>query len=108
MPQPPKFFTYNVTRHVLQVNVTMTPIAPFYEAIDQVFSISPKLPDGLSFNATSGIITGTPMVVYPMTSYTVTLMTKSGALSAHLNIETFIPSCAEEGILYASLIYIYA
>lgn len=50
------------------------------------FSISPSLPSGLSFDTTTGIISGTPTVVSPSTNYTITASNIDGVGSFVLNI----------------------
>lgn len=50
------------------------------------FSISPSLPTGLSLDATTGIISGTPTMVSPATNYTVTASNADGVGSFVINI----------------------
>jgi gliding motility-associated-like protein len=50
------------------------------------YTISPALPGGLSFNATTGIITGTPAAAKASTNYTVTAYNTSGSGTATINI----------------------
>ncbi len=50
------------------------------------YSISPALPSGLSFDATNGQISGTPIVGSPSTNYTITGYNLSGNSSAVVNI----------------------
>ncbi|AMR34026.1 hypothetical protein A0256_22550 [Mucilaginibacter sp. PAMC 26640] len=52
------------------------------------YNISPALPPGLSFDATTGIINGTPTAVSPAQDYTITAYNKSGSGSAIVNITT--------------------
>ena len=58
-----------VTRGTAITSVTMSPSA-FLDPV--TFSIAPALPQGLSFNTTTGAITGSPAEVQPSTNYTVT------------------------------------
>ncbi|SHN36488.1 putative Ig domain-containing protein, partial [Mucilaginibacter sp. OK098] len=51
------------------------------------FYISPALPAGLSFNNTTGVISGTPTASKPATDYTVTVYKSSGSNSTLLNIK---------------------
>jgi len=50
------------------------------------YFILPALPAGLSFNATTGVITGTPANLSPAANYTVTAYNTSGSGSATVNI----------------------
>ena len=50
------------------------------------FYIKPFLPAGLSFNNTTGIISGTPTAASPPTNYTVTAYNNLGSSSATVNI----------------------
>lgn len=50
------------------------------------WSISPGLPFGLSFNTSTGAITGTPLLVSPMTTYTITATNAGGSGSTTVNI----------------------
>ena len=50
------------------------------------YSISPNIANGLSFNATSGIISGTPSVIAPSRTYMITATNVTGADTATVNI----------------------
>jgi len=63
--------TYNAVKKV-------QPIGGYY--------ISPELPRGLSFNNTTGAITGTPAAASPSTAYTITAYNASGSNSTTVNI----------------------
>jgi sugar lactone lactonase YvrE len=52
------------------------------------YSISPTLPTGLSFNATTGTISGTPTVVTAATNYSITATNSSGISSTVISIAT--------------------
>lgn len=51
------------------------------------WAISPSLPAGLSFNSTTGAISGTPSATSSLTSYTVTGTNSAGSSSATVSIE---------------------
>lgn len=50
------------------------------------YSISPALPQGLSLDGSSGVISGTPLAVSPTTGYSVTASNQSGSVSTYLQI----------------------
>ena len=51
------------------------------------YSISPDLPTGLSFNSSTGYISGTPTALSPATSYTVTASNAGGTSIATFTLE---------------------
>ncbi|TCC97851.1 DUF6443 domain-containing protein [Pedobacter hiemivivus] len=51
----------------------------------KAYTISPALPAGLAFNDTDGTITGTPTVVAPLTTYTITAYNGAGSHSTTLS-----------------------
>ena len=66
----------------------ITPIAPTASGGPVAsWSISPALPAGLTFNATTGEINGTPTAVSPLTTYTVTATNAGGSGTTTLTIE---------------------
>ncbi|MGJ7507560.1 kelch repeat-containing protein [Variovorax sp. GT1P44] len=56
-----------------------------------VFAVAPPLPQGLSIDTVSGVISGTPLGVQPATVYTVTGGNQSGIATAKLSI-TVLPA----------------
>lgn len=50
------------------------------------FSVMPALPPGLSLNALTGAITGTPTAIQPLTTYTVTASNSAGSAQAQVQI----------------------
>jgi streptogramin lyase len=55
------------------------------------YFITPALPAGLSFNETTGAISGTPLVGSPAKTYTVTAYNSSGGGSTTLSIQVNLP-----------------
>ena len=66
------------------------------------YSIAPDLPAGLSLNAQSGVISGTPTVTADSQTYTVTGSNAAGCTQASLNIEIREPLHAPTNLKYTS------
>jgi feruloyl esterase len=67
------------------------------------YSISPALPEGLTLNASSGVISGTPATVTPPTGYTVTAANSGGSTTAALIITTVKLTPSQPAIACASI-----
>ena len=65
--------------NVFTIGTTIEPLVPTMTATATSFSISGTLPDGLTFDTATGIISGTPTIISPETSYTVTAMNTGGS-----------------------------
>lgn len=74
---------YSLTKNTAITSIvpTMTP------GSGSSFSISPALPAGLNFNASTGVISGTPTTVRSLTNHTITATGGGKTLSAQINIE---------------------
>jgi hypothetical protein len=64
------------------------------------YSVSPALPAGLTLNATSGIISGTPTVATSASNYTITAMNSIGSTTAVINIT--VSEIAPANLTYAT------
>lgn len=61
------------------------------------FTVSPTLPAGITLNAQSGLISGTPTVGSPSTVYTVTASNEDKSTTATITIVVYVPTCAADG-----------
>ncbi len=79
-----------------QLAPAFTPVGHLSGAASRTFAVSPALPAGLTMNASTGQITGTPTVASAATTYTVTITDAGGAVA---QTRTF--SLAVSGVLTA-------
>lgn len=56
------------------------------------YTISPALPVGLNFDGTTGIISGTPTMLSPVTNYTITAYNATGSSTTSLALSVTLPS----------------
>jgi Putative Ig domain len=82
---PPSGLSYTASQHI--VVGTAVNLAPTVTGQVSAYSISPALGNGLSLNATTGAITGTPTATIPATSFTVTATNASGSDNATITIQ---------------------
>ena len=77
-----------ITPDVYNVGTTITALTPTNTGGAVVsWSISPGLPPGLSFDTTTGIISGTPTAISANTNYTVTATNVTGSATFVVTIE---------------------
>ena len=68
------------------VQVAIGTLTPTVTGQVTSFGVSPALPAGLSFNSSSGAISGTPTAIAPKTTYTVTAKNSGGSTTASLSL----------------------
>jgi Putative Ig domain len=84
---PPSHLSYSTNPVIYTVGVAIPPDVPHSTGGTVVsYSVSPALPAGLSLNATTGIISGTPSAVAPSADYVVTATNSGGSTTASLDI----------------------
>jgi hypothetical protein len=64
----------------------IAPLTPTVIGTVTQYSASPALPAGLSINATTGVISGTPTVLAPLASYTITASNAGGSTVATIGL----------------------
>ncbi len=84
---PPSDLTYDPNPAVYVRGVAITPNTPSIGGGPVVsFSVSPVLPDGLSLDPATGVISGTPTAVTAQANYVVTATNSGGSTTANLSI----------------------
>jgi uncharacterized repeat protein (TIGR01451 family) len=86
---PPSGVTYTPTSATLTKDVAMTALTPTAAGGGTItsWSVSPALPAGLSLNNTTGVISGTPTAVTPLTNYTITASNAGGSNSTIMTLQ---------------------
>lgn len=106
----PTGLAYSVSSYVLDQNETMSTGRPLYGNIITAFSVEPLLPEGLSLDTTTGVISGTATELKESTSYTVTGANNDDSTTTVITIAVVLPSCqATESLLLfllANLVHI--
>ena len=62
------------------------PLAPTVTGTTTTFSAAPLLPSGLTIDASTGVISGTPSYGAPDRDYTITVTEASGSTAAHVHL----------------------
>jgi hypothetical protein len=86
---PPSNLAYFSPTRLIQ-DSTLAPVRPTYSGLATAFTIDKPLPLGLTFNTTTGEITGKPSVISSLTRYVVTASNSTGSTSAPLDLEVLI------------------
>jgi len=68
------------------VQVAISTLTPTVTGQVASYGVSPALPAGVSFNSSSGAISGTPTAITPKTTYTVTAKNSAGSTTASLSL----------------------
>ncbi|WP_255991843.1 putative Ig domain-containing protein [Chitinolyticbacter albus] len=102
---PPTGLHYLDTSVVYVANEAIVPNIPQYSGGEIThFSVSPALPTGLSMDAQTGVISGTPLAPTAQTTYLITVTGSNSAGSAHalLHIRVSAQVLPPEGLNYAN------
>lgn len=83
---PPSNLAYAIATSLLR-DINLADVAPTYNGAGvSSFSITPTLPAGLSFNTTTGVISGKPTAVKAATDYTVTATNLGGSTTTTFSL----------------------
>lgn len=95
-------FTYATPVNLIR-NTVVTTFGPVRSGGSQAtYTITPDLPTGLSFNTSTGYITGTPTVASIAKTYTVTASINGGASTATANFVMSVSNVAPSGLSYST------
>ncbi|MBK8599403.1 MAG: putative Ig domain-containing protein [Flavobacterium sp.] len=86
--------------NVFTVGTAISDLIPTVLGAVLSYSISPSLPDGLAFDNTTGIISGTPTTISAAAFYTVTAFNSGGSVSFEIQIT--VNDAAPSGLSYPS------
>jgi Putative Ig domain/Secretion system C-terminal sorting domain len=90
-PLPPAI-TYTPSTNIYIVGAAITPLAPANTGgVATSFIIGPSLPPGLAFNTTTGVISGTPIPVSPVTTYTISAENAGGLGTTSITLSCINP-----------------
>ena len=98
---PPSDITYSPDSFTLTIGTAMTnSVTPTFSG-DPVtsWSISPSLPNGISFGANNGTLWGTPTIISASTTYTVTAVNNGGSGTTTVTIQ--VNDIAPSSITYS-------
>ena len=84
------------TPNVYTVGTAITDLTPTVTGNVTSYTVSPALPDGLSIDALTGVISGTPSTVTPEAAYTVTATNSGGSVSFDVVITVDEPLASAE------------
>ncbi len=85
-PQPPGNLGYQQSTITAIVNQPITPDTPTVTGTVTSYSVSPALPAGLSLNASTGTISGTPTAAAPQAVYTVSASNAGGSFPSAVTV----------------------
>jgi hypothetical protein len=86
-PIAPSSLSYTPSSISGTVGVAISSVSPTVTGTVDTYSVSPALPSGLSINASSGVISGTPTTIAASATYTVTAANAGGSTTATVTVE---------------------
>ena len=97
---PPTNLTYPQTTINATVGVAITTDTPTVTGTVTGYTISPSLPAGLSLDAASGAISGTPTAALAKANYTVTATNSAGSTTTTIQITVSLPVVPPSHLTY--------
>jgi hypothetical protein len=104
----PPVITYSGTPFTFTVGTTIGTATPINTGgTPIVYTISPNLPIGLNFSTATGVISGTPTSVSPLTVYTITATNSAGSGNTTINITVNPAPVALPAFTYSPAVNVY-
>ncbi|RZJ67917.1 MAG: T9SS type A sorting domain-containing protein [Flavobacterium sp.] len=88
------------TPNTFTVGTAITALSPTITGTVDSYSVSPTLPAGLSFDTTTGVISGTPTAVSATATYTVTATNSGGSVT--FDVEITVNAAAPTALSYST------
>jgi len=107
-PPPSGSFSYPSTSTTLILSKAMTPLTPTITGNLGNFGVSPQLPSGLSLDATTGVISGTPTANSAATSYSISANISGGATSTSTNLTIAVVDAPPTNVTYGTSTIVYS
>jgi uncharacterized repeat protein (TIGR01451 family) len=83
----PSELTYSSSTIIGVRNTALPSFQPNYKGTSPIaFSVAPSLPLGMSISSSTGIISGTPLAITPVATYTITAKNTKGSTTTALSI----------------------
>jgi len=101
----PSGLTYTSTSSVYTTSLKIADNVPEYSGTATEWTIDPELPEGLSLNRTSGVISGTPVADQMSVQYKVTAFNSAGSTAAVISIA--VKDTAPSALDYAAISAVY-
>jgi hypothetical protein len=89
LPIAPSNLRYQSSNLTLTIGSVINNLNPSVDGSVSSYSINPSLTNGLIFNTSTGIISGTPTSTQSLTNYTITASNSGGSTTYNINIEIF-------------------
>jgi len=103
--EAPSNLSYSLETAVYTQYEVITNNTPTVSGTVVTWSISPELPNGLTLNTTTGVISGTPDTGQSATDYTITASNSGGSATATISIE--VDLVAPDELTYSSTSTVY-
>ena len=87
LPIAPSNLRYQSSNLTLTIGSVINNLNPSVDGSVSSYSINPSLTNGLIFNTSTGIISGTPTSTQSLTNYTITASNSGGNTTFNINIE---------------------
>jgi hypothetical protein len=97
----PSDLTYSKATLIITTGQAIATDSPSVTGTVTSYTISPALPAGLSLNASTGVISGTPTIAAAKKTYTITASNASGSTSVTIDITVAAAVVAPSGLTYS-------